>query len=286
MLELKLSASPETPNHWQLSAASCFQEKPHRKVMWSTEATHQLLECVREFPILWDPGHEYFSKTLLKKEKWSEVASQLQLEFPEMAAINLNAGDVQAKFATIKGSFQREVKKLQNIPTGLRSGIKLRWQFFKACLFMLPHYDVYSTTATFTLPPSKEEPLQDEPDEVLSLQPSPSSSSSLSTVSSPSPSTSSASPSSHKSKPPSSPPRKKKKVTGGNLVIEKNNESVNSLDALIVGQKNEKPDIIQKTVSAVTSFMSMVSEKRKKAIAANIMNVLVNEPQFSPDEFE
>ena len=68
------------------------QEMSSPKVIWSSEAIHRLLECARDFPMLWDPAHELFSKTLLKKSTWSNIAKQLQLEFPELAAGNLNAG--------------------------------------------------------------------------------------------------------------------------------------------------------------------------------------------------
>ncbi|KAK3879322.1 hypothetical protein Pcinc_016107 [Petrolisthes cinctipes] len=52
------------------------------------------------------------------------MTSTVQLDITHLAAINLTAEDVQAKFVTFKGSFQREVKKIHNTPSALASLIK------------------------------------------------------------------------------------------------------------------------------------------------------------------
>ncbi|KAK3891363.1 hypothetical protein Pcinc_004756 [Petrolisthes cinctipes] len=50
------------------------------------------------------------------------MTSTVQLDITHLAAINLTAEDVQAKFVTFKGSFQREVKKIHNTPIGKIGG--------------------------------------------------------------------------------------------------------------------------------------------------------------------
>ncbi|KAK3878742.1 hypothetical protein Pcinc_016554 [Petrolisthes cinctipes] len=52
------------------------------------------------------------------------MTSTVQLDITHLAAINLTAEDVQAKYATLEGSFQREVKKIHNTPIGKIGGTR------------------------------------------------------------------------------------------------------------------------------------------------------------------
>ncbi|XP_076029495.1 uncharacterized protein LOC143018192 [Oratosquilla oratoria] len=137
----------KTMSMWRRMSDCGSKKVPSRKVNWNSEQIHTLLECCREFPILWDPAHEQFSKILLKKSHWRDIAEKLKHEFPELAAINLTGGDVQARFAIVKGCFQREVKKIHNTP-GLSGGVRPKWEFFDACSYMLPHNEWSATTAS------------------------------------------------------------------------------------------------------------------------------------------
>ncbi|KAK4308154.1 hypothetical protein Pmani_020122 [Petrolisthes manimaculis] len=49
------------------------------------------------------------------------MSSTVQLDITHLTLppINLTADDVQAKFVTFKGSFQQEVKKIHNTPSGV-----------------------------------------------------------------------------------------------------------------------------------------------------------------------
>ncbi|KAK4321553.1 hypothetical protein Pmani_007670 [Petrolisthes manimaculis] len=57
------------------------------------------------------------------------MSSTVQLDITHLTLppINLTADDVQAKFVTFKGSFQQEVKKIHNTPSGSSGGARPKY---------------------------------------------------------------------------------------------------------------------------------------------------------------
>ncbi|KAK7026489.1 hypothetical protein SK128_003341 [Halocaridina rubra] len=123
-----------------------------RKLKWTAEMTHCLIEKVRGRPVLWDHNHELFNKIIYKKLKWREVADDLQQLFPELLDYGLAEDDVQKKFGTLKSTFQREVRKRLQYPEG---SITSRWEYFKTCSFMLGLINNETSKLSYSVYPSQ-----------------------------------------------------------------------------------------------------------------------------------
>ena len=59
--------------------------------IWNSLFLHLLLERVRAFTMLWDHTSEFFTKTMLKRNKWELVKRELLHEFPELAVAGVIA---------------------------------------------------------------------------------------------------------------------------------------------------------------------------------------------------
>ena len=60
------------------------------------------------------------------------------------------------KFAYLRGNFQRVLRKIRNTPSVSGGNPEPKWEYFKACSFLLPIYDNTSCESSLELQPQEE----------------------------------------------------------------------------------------------------------------------------------
>lgn len=60
------------------------------------------------------------------------------------------------KFPYLRGNFQRVLRKIRNTPNGSGGKPEPKWEYFKACSFLLAVYDNHSFQSSLELPPREE----------------------------------------------------------------------------------------------------------------------------------
>lgn len=70
--------------------------------------------------------------------------------------VNIFTGEVQAKFAKLKTSYQREAKKISSTPSGSCGGVRPKWEYLEACSFMSPPDEQSITEGSYTLPSGQQ----------------------------------------------------------------------------------------------------------------------------------
>lgn len=264
---------------------SAISSSPVRKVEWQNSFVYYLIDKIREHPVLWDRTHEHFAKKTLKRSEWSKIAAALQKEYPALKDVGLTEDDVQQKFAKLKTTFQREVKKIHCTKSGSGEYYEPKWKFFNSLSFMLPRELQYLTTSSYSSPLScqivKTEQFFDEEvtDEGINDHPSwtdlieESSSTSLTT--SPRPAT----PSSSSGKTPPSHTSKKRKRTPADT-----SEATHALVAqtmlrvhnVLAAHERPRDELAEKSAELVRSFASFLSESAKPKFAAELLKFIQN----------
>ncbi|XP_063884774.1 uncharacterized protein LOC135113439 [Scylla paramamosain] len=121
---------------------------------WSHDAITSLLEKVRDHEVLWNIRHPHYPKKTMKRRIFEEIRNQLIQTHPEMAS--LTADDLFGKLSYLHGNFRRVLHKVRNTPSGSGGKPEPKWEYFKACSFLLPVYDNHSFQSSLELPPRED----------------------------------------------------------------------------------------------------------------------------------
>ncbi|KAG7154418.1 uncharacterized protein LOC121856254 [Homarus americanus] len=144
-------------------------------ILWCHEAIVSLLKHIRQEEVLWDTKHHLYYNETMKMSLLDQICKELRLEYPGM--IGLSTDIVVKKFATLQKRFERELNKIKATSNGPNSRITTKWEYFKACSFLLPVYD--NCTSEPCYQPTKnltDEIMSDDTLEMDEPVPSPSSS--------------------------------------------------------------------------------------------------------------
>ncbi|XP_063613771.1 longitudinals lacking protein, isoforms H/M/V-like [Penaeus indicus] len=131
-------------------------------VYWSRSSIIALLEKVREFPCIWDFESPDFKKKLLKRDCYHRICDSLRAEFVEMK--DLTADHAKNKFNHLRTYHQRELKKIENMPSGSGGQQSSKWEYFNHCSYMQPGGCLYREKSNGKHPPRETEGTQ--PDQV------------------------------------------------------------------------------------------------------------------------
>lgn len=89
---------------------------------------------------------------------------------------------------------------------------------------------------------------------------------------------------------PSPRPSKRIKLSSNSAFDQKVKETFDTINGIVANHVEAKapkaPDVTQRTVSAISGYMSVLSENRKKAFAAKVINLIHSEPPVTEDDIE
>ncbi|KAK8392502.1 hypothetical protein O3P69_014699 [Scylla paramamosain] len=114
----------------------------------------EVREKVRDHEVLWNIRHPHYPKKTMKRRIFEEIRNQLIQTHPEMAS--LTADDLFGKLSYLHGNFRRVLHKVRNTPSGSGGKPEPKWEYFKACSFLLPVYDNHSFQSSLELPPRED----------------------------------------------------------------------------------------------------------------------------------
>ncbi|XP_063858354.1 glycerol-3-phosphate dehydrogenase, mitochondrial-like isoform X3 [Scylla paramamosain] len=112
------------------------------------------IEKVCDHEVLWNIRHPHYPKKTMKRRIFEEIRNQLIETHPEMAS--LTADDLFGKFSYLRGNFQRVLCNVCYTPSGFGGKPEPKWEYFKACSFLLPVYDNHSFQSSLELPPQED----------------------------------------------------------------------------------------------------------------------------------
>ncbi|XP_063613769.1 uncharacterized protein LOC134787002 [Penaeus indicus] len=130
-------------------------------VYWCRESTVLLLEKVKAREPIWNMNHTNFMKKNLKRSLFDEICQELKKEYPLMN--NLTTDMVVSRYQYLRGHFQKQLRKIYNVPSSSRRTASHKWEFFKACTFMQSGFMINNNESSFTSTLRKQQLPSDSP---------------------------------------------------------------------------------------------------------------------------
>ncbi|XP_063592585.1 uncharacterized protein LOC134769778 [Penaeus indicus] len=135
-------------------------------VYWCRESTVLLLEKVKAREPIWNMNHTNFMKKNLKRSLFDEICQELKKEYPLMN--NLTTDMVVSRYQYLRGHFQKQLRKIYNVPSSSRRTASHKWEFFKACTFMQSGFMINNNESSFTSTLRKQQLPSDSPNTATS----------------------------------------------------------------------------------------------------------------------
>ncbi|KAK7068106.1 hypothetical protein SK128_020814 [Halocaridina rubra] len=137
---------------------------------WGRRVEHTLIELVREQPTLWNISHPEYPKKLVKKELYRQIASILKAKHPHTP--DITPENVQTKFANLRTSFKRELKKIRMAKNGSTDRIEStdsQWPPFESMMYLIDVDEPGLSYSTITFEAEEVKFEEDSPDLILSV---------------------------------------------------------------------------------------------------------------------
>ncbi|XP_063611759.1 zinc finger and BTB domain-containing protein 14-like isoform X2 [Penaeus indicus] len=124
----------------------------------SSQVIYALLEKVRAKEPLWNPNHKDYKSRNLKRTLMDEISKELRREYPSYAH-QLSTEYCMNRFQYLRSNFQKQLRKFRNAPVGPCGEGASKWEFFSACSFLLPIYEINSDTPSFEIQQNNMKPM-------------------------------------------------------------------------------------------------------------------------------
>ncbi|XP_014271110.1 uncharacterized protein [Halyomorpha halys] len=98
----------------------------------------QLIECVRDFPLLYNLEEKEYCDTDKKERAWKEIG----------VLMNKSAIDCKKQWYNLRDCYRRAIKKRKDTRPGQEAKKIKRWKFEEEMSFLLPHLNPRGNTTT------------------------------------------------------------------------------------------------------------------------------------------
>ncbi|XP_050715830.1 uncharacterized protein LOC126998357 [Eriocheir sinensis] len=114
---------------------------------WTRDSEELLIETIKKHRCLWDHRDDSYMKKGLKRVAYSQVASELKNNFPELATISTD--QVRSKFNNLRTYFLKEYRKICGTASGTAGGYVTKWKLFEVMMsFLKDTLNNYTTEST------------------------------------------------------------------------------------------------------------------------------------------
>ncbi|XP_047489900.1 uncharacterized protein LOC125039718 isoform X3 [Penaeus chinensis] len=124
----------------------------------SSQVIYALLEKVRAKEPLWNTTHKDYKSRNLKRTLMDEISKELRREYPSYAH-QLSTEYCMNRFQYLRSNFQKQLRKFRNTPIGPCGEGASKWEFFSACAFLQPIYEINTDTPSFEIHQDNMKPM-------------------------------------------------------------------------------------------------------------------------------
>ncbi|XP_037782554.1 uncharacterized protein LOC119578916 [Penaeus monodon] len=102
-----------------------------------SDIIYALIDKIKASEELWNTNHKNYKKKTVKRMKIVDISRELQRDYPHHAE-KLTPDRCFMKFQYLRSHFQKQLRKIRNTSDGPGGKSTSKWEFFKACSFLLP----------------------------------------------------------------------------------------------------------------------------------------------------
>ncbi|XP_063612730.1 uncharacterized protein LOC134786165 [Penaeus indicus] len=109
-----------------------------------SDIIYALIDKIKANEELWNAKHKNYKRKTVKRMKIVDISRELQKDYP-CHAEKLTPDRCFMKFQYLRSHFQKQLRRIKNTSDRPGGRCTSKWEFFKACSFLLPVYTCDTT---------------------------------------------------------------------------------------------------------------------------------------------